>query len=140
VARSQIVTFDMLLLALGASVLMVSLYLSVPPVDTSFHERIYSEWMVLNALNRSAPLLAKYLCSPDQNLHDILVQKLTSSLDSMNRDGYSYILAANDIRVYSDVADVCLGRVGVVRINLTTLCGDAEVIFGMWPRGEEVSC
>ena len=139
-ARSQLVMFDVLLLVLGSSVLITSLYLKVPSADTAFHERLYSERMVLNSVNRSAPILVKYLCEPTQSLHNILTQELNDSLAQMNRPGYSYILVANDIRAYNEVEEVCLERINVVRMSLTTLCGEKEIVLGMWQQGEEVSC
>ena len=139
-ARSQLVTFDLLMLVLGSAVLLTGAFLQLPRPDDSFHERTYSQRMVLNSLNRTALLLAKYSCEPSAELHDAVVSELNSSLAAANMQDHSYILAANDIRVYSDVADVCLERIGVVRTNLTTPCGEIEVVFGMWRSGEEVRC
>lgn len=135
---------DILIDSIFVSLLVISSSLLLMPLqDNDFRETytwVYNNMVLESFLNseinntKVSVLVSELLCNENQEVYE-LVSPLVGIKQGMNYILYSS-LNSNELWLYNKQKTVCLERLILNKFNMTTLCGQAEILFGIWHDDE----
>ncbi len=133
--------FDLLL---GSFVILLYSF-SIVPIDYRFEDNymwVYNNYLFDKFLEseingtKAYVLLSSYLCGKGD-----FSQEMNNTLKNLVKNSTNFILYSSfngkELWLYNTQKTVCLERLILNRFNITLVCGNAEILFGIWDKNEK---